>query len=505
MLNEQQNDQNKETKTEISEEKQLETEMPVQEPVEDGSPESIPFSGETVSSASEKTMPSKKKKHKKDPTLTIVLAVLAVFVLIFCLLVSGALIMITQLVLNVKGNTGGFYETSQTVSMDPEESHLPGQSDAISDGGETPRYENSYDINGWVKDEDLNNEQPVVNVASKCTSSVVTVKTDGGSGSGVIWTTDGYIVTNNHVIDGYKNAVVTLVNGASYPATVIDADPSNDLALLRISVTGLLPADLRADDSEIKVGETVVVIGNPLGTLANSVSKGIVSALNRNITVEGTEMTLTQIDASVNPGNSGGGCFDIYGRLIGIVNAKSVDEDLEGLGYAIPLSTVKRVIAEMMQNDTTEIKKSLGITGIFVNEENYAELKTEGLSDLLTAYEKKNGSPVYGVIVTDDKQTVYVNQNNSFKTGTGSMTAQNRVQYVYDAIVSVDGTAITSADQLNKLLSENYKAEDVIEVEVYRIALNYNYNGGYFGQSGYLGCSDIEKLTIEIKIVEMYR
>ena len=503
MLNEQQNEQNKEPETELPEEKPSEPTTPVEEPAEDGLPESVPFSEGAASSGSEGTAPAGKRKHKKDPTLAIVLAVLAVFALIFCLLVSGALIMIAQLVSNVKENPGDFYESSQIVSEYPEDSRLPGQSNTPSDGGETPRYENSYDINSWVKAEDLNDEQPVVNVATKCTPSVVTVRTDGGSGSGVIWTTDGYIVTNNHVIEGYKNAVVTLVNGAKYPATVIDADSSNDLALLRISVTGLLPADLRADENEIKVGETVVVIGNPLGTLANSVSKGIVSALNRKITVEGTEMTLTQIDASVNPGNSGGGCFDIYGRLIGIVNAKSVDEDLEGLGYAIPLSTVKRVITGMMQNDKTEVRKSLGITGVFVNEENYAELKAEGLSDLLSAYEEKNGSPVYGVIVTDDKQTVYVNQNNSFKTGTGSMTAQNRIQYVYDTIVSIDGTAITSADQLNKLLSEEYKAEDDIEVEVYRIALNYS--SGFFGQAGYVGCSDIEKLTIEIKVVEMYR
>ena len=138
-----------------------------------------------------------------------------------------------------------------------------------------------------------------------------------GAGSGVVVSADGYIVTNNHVVDGATNIKVTLANKTTYDATVVGTDEKTDIAVVKINASGLTPA-VFGDSSQIVVGQDVIVIGNPLGSLGGSVTKGIVSALDRQVTIENQTMTLLQIDAAVNPGNSGGGAFDANGNLIGI-------------------------------------------------------------------------------------------------------------------------------------------------------------------------------------------
>ncbi|WP_255882206.1 MULTISPECIES: S1C family serine protease [unclassified Ruminococcus] len=170
-----------------------------------------------------------------------------------------------------------------------------------------------------------------------------------GAGSGVIVSENGYIVTNNHVIDGASTIKVTTKDGKSYDAKLVGtAAPTLDIALIKIEATGLTPATLGNSD-EIKVGEKAVAIGNPLGQLGGTVTEGIISALNRDISIDGVTMNLLQTNAEINPGNSGGGLFDDHGNLIGIVVAKSSATEVEGIGFAIPVNDVAKVIGDLTE------------------------------------------------------------------------------------------------------------------------------------------------------------
>lgn len=201
----------------------------------------------------------------------------------------------------------------------------------------------------------------VSSVAAKAAPSVVAITTETmqgyygrvqqsvatGAGSGVILTADGYIATNNHVISGASKITVTLSDGTQYPATLVGTDSQNDLAVIKIEASGLQAAVL-GSSSSLQVGDLAVAIGNPLGELGGTVTDGIISALDRSITVDGETMTLLQTSAAVNPGNSGGGLFDKNGELIGIVNAKSSGTGIEGLGFAIPIDTAKPILEQLM-------------------------------------------------------------------------------------------------------------------------------------------------------------
>ena len=163
-----------------------------------------------------------------------------------------------------------------------------------------------------------------------------------GAGSGVIITSAGYIATNNHVIDGAKKITVKLKNGKEYEAALIGRDSQTDLAVLKITASGLQPA-VYGNSDKLVVGELAVAIGNPLGQLGGTVTEGIISALSRSIDIDGYMMTLLQTSAAVNPGNSGGGLFNDRGELIGIINAKSSGSDIEGIGFAIPVNLVRTI------------------------------------------------------------------------------------------------------------------------------------------------------------------
>ena len=193
-----------------------------------------------------------------------------------------------------------------------------------------------------------------------------------GAGSGVIISSDGYILTCNHVIDGAKSITVITTDGSSYEASVVGTDAENDIAVLKINATNLQSAVLGDSDS-VRVGEQIVAIGNPLGELGGSTTTGIVSAKSRNVTIEGTEMNVMQIDAAVNPGNSGGALFNMYGELIGIVNAKEVDEDVEGIGFAIPINNVKSIISDLVTKGYVSGKRTIGIKYADISSPRYAE------------------------------------------------------------------------------------------------------------------------------------
>ena len=191
--------------------------------------------------------------------------------------------------------------------------------------------------------------QTVVEIKTETLNSSVWVGSyiSEGAGSGVIISEDGYIITNHHVISGASTIAVRLVDGREFPATLIATDQKTDIAIIKIDATGLQAA-VFGNSSALVIGESAIAIGNPLGELGGTVTGGMISALDREMIVEGEAMTLLQTDAAVNPGNSGGGLFNMRAELIGIVNAKSNGLNIEGLGFAIPSNIAKTVASDLL-------------------------------------------------------------------------------------------------------------------------------------------------------------
>lgn len=184
--------------------------------------------------------------------------------------------------------------------------------------------------------------------------------TSEGNGSGVIISDDGYILTNNHVIDGAERISVRLRNGEEYDAELVGKDSKTDVAIIKIEAKNLKAATI-GESSKTKVGDFVLAIGNPLGELGGTVTYGYVSALEREIKIDSSTMNLMQFDAAVNPGNSGGGLFNIYGELIGIVSAKSTGYDVEGLGFAIPINDISKVMSDILDLGYATDRAFLGV------------------------------------------------------------------------------------------------------------------------------------------------
>lgn len=289
----------------------------------------------------------------------------------------------------------------------------------------------------------------IAQIAEKVKPSVVevttsSVQTNGifaqyvteGAGSGVIISEDGYILTNNHVIEGQSSIKVTTSDGQEYDATVVGTDDKTDIAVLKIEASGLTPAVIGDSDSLV-VGETAVAVGNPLGELGGTVTDGIISALDREVTVEGKNMTLLQTSAAVSPGNSGGGLFNEKGELVGIVNAKSGGDNVEGIGFAVPINTAMEVAEQLIANGYVSGRPAMGIQVI-------------AITDLQTAMQA--GVSQLGVYV----QSV----------DPGSAAEQAGLQ-VGDLFVSVDGTAVSTTSDVTAVLDE-HQVGDVIEVQVVR-------------------------------------
>ncbi len=225
------------------------------------------------------------------------------------------------------------------------------------------------------------NDLTLVSAAALSSESVVVITTEqmiatnswygtqsvqSGAGSGVIISEDGYILTCAHVISDAANIIVT-VGEEDYTASVVGSDAETDIAVIKIEATGLTAATL-GDSDALSVGETVIAVGNPLGELGGSVTQGIVSALNRVVVVESYEMTLIQMDASVSPGNSGGGLFNMAGELVGIVNAKSSDSDSEGIGFSIPINTAISLATNLIENGYITGRPELGIVAVSISD-----------------------------------------------------------------------------------------------------------------------------------------
>jgi len=197
----------------------------------------------------------------------------------------------------------------------------------------------------------------VADIIDTVVNVTATSLTAQSAGSGVIFAHEEeqgyyYIVTNHHVIDGFSNISVELQDGTVFQASLVGGDPVGDIAVLKIRAAGLKMAKILKDSDTLRVGDSVIAIGNPLGKLGGTVSRGIISYLGREVTVEGRKMTLIQTDTAVNAGNSGGGLFDIYGNLIGIVNAKASQIGVEGLAFAIPVNDVRELAEALVATAT---------------------------------------------------------------------------------------------------------------------------------------------------------
>ncbi len=257
-----------------------------------------------------------------------------------------------------------------------------------------------------------------------------------GSGSGVIINEDGYIVTNNHVIENATNVKVNLISGESYDAKLIGTDSRTDLAVIKIEPKDELPYVTFGDSSTLRVGDSVIAIGNPLGEeFAGSASKGIISATNRTLTISGKTLTVLQTDAAINPGNSGGALVNDRGEVIGINTAKISDSSVEGLGFSIPSNEFKPVISELMDNGYVTGRPLIGISGREI---------TEQLSE------------TYGYPIG-----VYVVEVSPF-SGAEDAGIKNK-----DVILEVNGEAVKTVQEINDI-RDKFKAGDKIKVKIYR-------------------------------------
>lgn len=280
------------------------------------------------------------------------------------------------------------------------------------------------------------NADAVVEIVVESTSVGMFGQTEltEGAGSGVIVNKEGYIVTNYHVIQGARTVTVTLHNGDEYKATIVGGDDANDLAVIKINGKNLTVATL-GDSSKLVVGDLAVAIGNPLGQLGGTATSGIISALDRELTIENRTLTLLQTDAAVNPGNSGGGLFNGAGELIGIVESKTSATGIEGLAFALPINALKDEINQLIANGKVSGKPSIGISIYDISESN-------------AEYYNLEGEGVYVAEVTGD---------NAKKAGFKKL----------DKIISFNGKDVESSDDLIRRVRE-CKIGDTVTVVVSR-------------------------------------
>ena len=257
-----------------------------------------------------------------------------------------------------------------------------------------------------------------------------------GAGSGVIIDVSELIVTNHHVIEGANNVIVRLTDGSEFEASLVGTDEAADLAVIKINAGDkALSAAKLGCSADLVVGEDVIALGNPLGSLGGTLTTGIISATERNIIIDGEEMVLLQTNAAINPGNSGGGLFNMAGQLIGVVNAKASGEDVEGLGFAIPIDFAHTVIEDLINYGYVRGIVDHGLIMLDVTAQN-----------LPSAY-RKYGITNVGVIILESEFT-------------------DDLMYG-DTIVSINGQDIESSADVD-LIVKGCSVGDVIKVKVAR-------------------------------------
>lgn len=263
--------------------------------------------------------------------------------------------------------------------------------------------------------------------------------TSASSGSGFILTDDGYILVNYHVIEGAESITVSTYSEQDYDAELIGYDENNDIAVLKIEADDLTPVVL-GDSDNLNVGDSVLAIGNPLGELTFSLTTGVISALDREITLSNnTTMTLLQTDCAINSGNSGGALFNLYGEVIGITNAKysssifSAEASIDNIGFAIPINQIKRVVTGIIEDGYIS-KPYIGVSVIDVS----AEIQDYGIP-----------------------------RGAAIKQITEDSPAEQAGLQINDIVTAIDGNSISGSNELAKAISSS-SAGDILKMSVYR-------------------------------------
>lgn len=264
--------------------------------------------------------------------------------------------------------------------------------------------------------------------------------TETAAGSGIIISEDGYILTNNHVISGADKITVYVNSGEddaeeqTYEATLVGSSENNDIAVLKIDAEGLNAAAF-GDSDQLEVGELAVAIGNPMGKVHGSVTAGIISAVEQELTIDDVTINAIQTDAAINPGNSGGALFDSYGNVIGVVYAKSSSVSIEGIGYVIPVNNIKELVEQMI-NDPDSVKD-----------------QTKG-SQIMLGITSQN--------ITEDMSKQYSMPVGVYITDVSTMSAAERAGLQKgDIIVGFAGEDVKTADELNALKAKQTPGDTV--------------------------------------------
>ena len=317
------------------------------------------------------------------------------------------------------------------------------------------------DTKGFDLEDATGSEMTVQEITQATLDSVVEIRTESvqmdswmgqyvteGAGSGVIIKENGYIITNNHVVTGASNIIVTTTDKKEYEATLIGADADTDVAVIKINAKGLKAASMGNSD-QLNVGDLAVAIGNPLGELGGTVTAGIISALDRSISIDGKTMTLLQTDTSINPGNSGGGLFNQYGQLIGVVVAKSSGSDVEGLGFAIPINRASEVASQLMDGGYVKGKPSTGMA--------YQDMSQQ----------QQQSSDMFGFGFDEFFGGGSMQQSGVYIAEINGRNAKKAGFEIGDMVYSVDGQEIDSFDTLSSIIT-SHKVGDTVTYIVLR-------------------------------------
>lgn len=389
-----------------------------------------------------------------------VVAVLLVIVIILCGVISILGVMNIHLFrkLQSEPTTTEPFRFSNTTPRAQSDSTLPQENSGQLAATETmpPAPDNTIQMATTPATTPLNPDSQLQGtvlslqeIYTKTINSVVSISCSyrGGTatGTGVILSDDGYIVTNCHVVENAAQIQVLLHDGRTQEAFLVGTDAVTDLAVLQITADGLVPATL-GDASSLRVGDTVVAIGDPLGIeLRGTMTNGIISAINRDIDVGGRRMSLIQTNAALNTGNSGGPLINTFGQVIGIntlkIGGNMSSSSVEGLGFAIPSTTVQTIVNQLIQQGFVSGRPDLGITGEIIS------------SFYQFYYRIPQG--LYITEVAPDSSADLV----GLEAG--------------DILISLDGTPITTMEALQTLLYD-YEPGDSITAIIYRDGKQYS-------------------------------
>ena len=382
---------------------------------------------------------------KKPGGLTAVLLVLIIFL---CGIVSILGVMNVRLFRQLQAQEEDTPSISFTTGATTPVEIVPRQEEVVTYATEEPM---SIDIHQAPQGEETPMEQTGLSlqeIYSRNLPSVVSISCSGSgtssSGTGVVLTEDGYLVTNCHVVEGSRTITVRLSDDRQFPAVLVGQDAVSDLAVLHIEAESLTPAQFGSSEN-LRVGDSVAAIGDPLGEeFRGTLTDGIVSAINRDVTVEGRTMTLIQTNAALNSGNSGGPLINCYGQVIGIntmkIGAFAASSGVEGLGFAIPSATVKEVVEQLISQGYVSGRPTLGLTG-------------ESLSNFYQRYYRlPAGLYITQVDVNSDSRAKGIQQG--------------------DILLSVGDTRVTTMEDLTAAISGR-EVGDTVQITLYRGGQQY--------------------------------